>query len=398
MENISVLICDDSALMRNLISRIVNGIEGMNVVATAINGQFALQKIPDVKPDIIILDIEMPTMNGIQFLEERRKRGIDIPVIILSSVAKEGAAVTMQCLELGASDFITKPGGSVSINIELVTADLVEMIASYGGMYASRHGKPVGNVTYFMRQVKMHAAEHFVTQQKGTHGQTATAAKEQPSPLLSSMEKTVKEPAVITPEREGGRIDIIAIGISTGGPNALREVFKMVSPGLQQPILVVQHMPPGFTAEFAISLDRICPLKVTEAKDNDVLEGGHIYIAPGDSHIYVESHAQKNVIRLSQDAPCNGHRPSVSYLFHSITKIYKNHALGVIMTGMGKDGAQELADMRKEGAWTLGQDEKTAIVYVMPKLAWELGGVQKQVALEDMAREICTLAKEHRTA
>lgn len=396
MEQISVLVCDDSALMRNLVSRIVDDIDGFKVVGTALNGQFALQKIPVLKPDIIILDIEMPVMNGIEFLKERKARGIDIPVIILSSVATEGAAITMQALELGASDFVTKPGGSISVDIATVSSEIVQLIASYGSVYARKNGKNVWGVDYFLHQIKLRDAERFVEQKKGSAAHLEEIEKEAAKPVLSFTNKEEpKSPAQVTAVRDGGRIDLIALGISTGGPNALREVFAKLSPDLQQPILVVQHMPSGFTSEFAASLDKICPLDVTEAKDGDKIQNKHIYIAPGNNHIYVEPHIDGNVIRLSQDPPMNGHRPSAGYLFKSVAKIYQNHALGVIMTGMGRDGSAELGEMRKEGAWTLGQDEKSAIVYGMPKVAWELGSVQRQVSLDNMADEICKIAAEH---
>ncbi|MFA6856590.1 MAG: chemotaxis response regulator protein-glutamate methylesterase [Treponema sp.] len=393
MDTISVLVCDDSALMRNLISRIVNEIEGMHVVATAMNGRFALEKIPLVKPDVIILDIEMPVMNGIEFLRERKIRRIDIPVIILSSVATQGAAVTIQCLELGASDFITKPGGSISMDIGVVSQDLIEMISSYGGVYARRLGKKTNDPEFFLHQIKMREAERFVAKQKGE----PVVVSEKKDTFVQTLwtQPVKKEPVVITPQREGGSIEIIALGISTGGPNALRDVFKMIDPHMKQPVLVVQHMPAGFTAEFANSLDRICPLTVTEAKDGEPVENGHIYIAPGNYHIYVEKKISGAVVRLSQDPPRNGHRPSADYLFESVAKNYLNHALGVIMTGMGRDGAAELAEMRRQGAWTLGQDEASAIVYGMPKVAWEMGAVQKQVPLMQMADAISTLAREH---
>ena len=167
MDNIEVLICDDSALMRNLVSRIVEGTDGLHVAATAMNGQFAVDKIPLVKPDVIILDIEMPVMNGVEFLKERKKRGWDIPVIILSSLATEGAAVTMECLELGASDFITKPGGAISTDLTEVSEHLVELIASYGCAYARSHGKDTHDPDYFLHQLKMREAERFVAEKKG---------------------------------------------------------------------------------------------------------------------------------------------------------------------------------------------------------------------------------------
>ena len=203
-----------------------------------------------------------------------------------------------------------------------------------------------------------------------------------------------KEPAVVSPLRENGKIELIAIGISTGGPNALREVFKDLDKNIKQPVLVVQHMPAGFTAEFAHSLDMICPLPVTEAKDGEPLMGGHVYIAPGGSHMIVEHHALANNIRITQTDPRNGHRPSVDVLFESIAEIFQNRALGVIMTGMGKDGAAMLAQMRKKGAWTLGQDSASSIVYGMPKVAYELGAVMYQEELGKIPKKILECIKK----
>ena len=398
MDDISVMICDDSALMRNLIGRIVDETTGLTVCGKAENGQDLIDKLKTVKPDVILLDIEMPVMTGLQFLRKRKELKLDVPVIILSSVATEGAAVTIECLELGASDFITKPGSSVTLKIGDVTNEIIEYIASYGGAYAIMHGKQIPDPEFFTHQIKLKEAERFVIKKKGE--ETAKAVSITKNDVVPStwFQPKVKEPVVITPEREGGKIEIIAIGISTGGPNALRDVFKDIDPNLKQPILVVQHMPAGFTAEFANSLNNICPLEVTEAKDGEPILGGHIYIAPGSFHMFVEHKPLGNFIKLSQTEPRNGHRPSCDVLFESVANIYKNHALGVIMTGMGRDGAAQITEMRKKGAWTLGQNKESSIVYGMPKVAFEMGGVQKQVPLADMAKEISTLAKEHQFA
>lgn len=401
MEDISVLICDDSALMRNLISRIIDGADGMKVVGKAMNGQFLIEKIPALNPDVIILDIEMPVMNGLEFLRYRRDHNIDIPVIILSSIAEKGASVTMECLELGASDFITKPNGSVSADITSVADRLIELISSYGGQYARRKGRSVQSTDYFSQLTTERIMTRKLQSAMGTEAANQFLASEKErreavKPRFNFAAPEKKENAIVKPLRDPGRIEAIAIGISTGGPNALREVFKKIDPNLKQPILVVQHMPAGFTKEFANSLDRICPLSVKEAEDGDLVENGHIYIAPGNYHILVETgNFGRKVIRLSQEPQRNGHRPSADVLFESMAKIYQNKCLGVIMTGMGKDGAVELAEMRRQGAWTLGQDEKSAIVYGMPKVAFELGGVQRQVPLEQMADEISKLAREH---
>ena len=398
MEDIAVAICDDSALMRNLISRVIEDTEGLSVAGKAMNGQFLVDKLDLFKPDVIILDIEMPVMTGVEFLRWRKQNKVDVPVIILSSIAEKGAAVTIECLELGAADFITKPNGSISADISSVSDRLIELIASYGGSYARRHGKQVRSSDFFANLGSDRLVERKLASKMGADKAKEFLASTQAKSTVASplAPSASKGPATIEPLRKPGKIDVIAIGISTGGPNALRDVFKMIDPHLKQPVLVVQHMPAGFTKEFANSLNKICALEVQEAEDNIPIESGHIYIAPGNYHIYVEqTPLGKKMLRLSQEPQRNGHRPSADVLFESVAKIYQNRALGVIMTGMGRDGAVQLAEMRKQGAWTLGQDEASSIVYGMPKVAFELGGVQKQVPLEKMADEISKLAREN---
>ena len=385
MENkIKVLIVDDSALMRNLVSKIVNATPNLTVVATAMNGKFALDKLETCKPDIVVLDVEMPVMNGLQFLQEKKNRGNNVPVVMLSSVTSEGAVVTMQCLEMGACDFIQKPSGSISLDINKVAVRLTELLTSYGGKYASRNRGLTGDAL----------TTYMSTDTAKTPAKPVGTSKEEAENLIPISFLTPgwvappKKIETITPLREPGRIEIIALGISTGGPNALREVFASLSPNINVPMVVVQHMPAGFTKEFAMSLDSICPLEVKEAQDGDLLKPGRILIAPGNYHVIVEKRSLANIVRVIDTEPRNGHRPSVDVLFESVAATYQNHALGIIMTGMGRDGAEELAEMRKQGARTLGQDKDSSIVYGMPKVAHELGGVQKQVALSDMASEI----------
>lgn len=397
MDKISVLIVDDSALMRNLVSRIVESAPNLSVAATAMNGQFALEKIPLCKPDIIVLDVEMPVMNGLQFLQERKNRGIDIPVIMLSSLTSNGAVITMQCLEMGACDFIQKPSGAISLDIHKVAETLTEKIISYGGRYASKKRGLSGNVLNTYMEPPEEAPARTPAPKPISDKPSATEDKthEHMVPLsfkTPSWTVATKEKKEIVPLREPGALEIIAIGISTGGPNALREVFAKISGDIKQPIVVVQHMPAGFTAEFANSLDRICPLEVKEAQDGDLLKPGRILIAPGSHHIIVERKKLASIVRVIDTEPRNGHRPSVDVLFESVAQVYQNHALGIIMTGMGRDGAAQLAEMRKQGARTLGQDEKSSIVYGMPKVAWEMGGVQEQVSLADMADAINRIA------
>lgn len=393
-DRISVLVVDDSALMRNLITRIIEATPNLSVAATAMNGRFALDKIPLCKPDVILLDVEMPEMNGLQFLQERKNRGIDIPVVMLSSLTSEGATVTMRCLEMGASDFIQKPSGSISMDIQTVAMRITEMLTSYGGKYAAKKRGLSGNVlnTYYSQKDDVNSKDS----QPATISSIATGENsDKPAKIVPLSFSTPtwatqpqKEPAVVTPVRNPGKLEIIALGISTGGPNALREVFKDLSPDIKLPMLVVQHMPAGFTKEFAQSLNNICPLEVKEAEDGDVLKPGSVYIAPGSHHIIVMKKGFEHIIRVIDTPPVNGHRPSVDVLFESVSMVFQNHALGIIMTGMGGDGAKQLAEMRKQGARTLGQDQESSVVYGMPKVAWELGGVQEQVPLSKMADKI----------
>ncbi|MBN1242783.1 MAG: chemotaxis response regulator protein-glutamate methylesterase [Spirochaetales bacterium] len=363
--------------MRNLITRIVEGTPGLVVADRAMNGVFALNKIPKCDPDVIVLDIEMPEMNGIEFLKERKRLGIEIPVVILSSLARKGAQITMDALALGAADFLTKPSGSVSADLHTVAQELSRLLLVYGTQYRKARGKRAASYRFDLPE-KAFAFPEL----RGTKDRLP--------------ERKVNERPV--PLREGGPVDLVAIGISTGGPNALREVLAAIDPALAAPIVVVQHMPPGFTEEFARSLDRICPLDVKEAADRDLLRPGRVLIAPGDKHILVERKALAAVARLSDEPTVNGHRPSADVLFASAAKEYQNRALGVIMTGMGRDGARELASMYREGAWTLGQDEETSVVYGMPKVAFELGGVREQVALKEMAGRISAIVAESRSA
>ena len=359
-DTVSVLVVDDSALMRNLISKIIENAPGLELAGTAMNGLFALQKIERLKPDVIVLDLEMPQMDGIGFLEERRTRAIDIPVVVLSSIAQKGAHITMEAISLGAADFLLKPSGSVSDDIQSIATQLTAMVRGYGREYRRRKGRSTADAP------------------RAAQPEAAVGA-----PLLTA----VAAPA---------QTEIVAIGISTGGPNALRKVFAALDDDLPVPVVVVQHMPAGFTTEFARSLDRVCPLEVKEAEEGDLLKPGRILIAPGDRHMRVERKSLAGVVHLSDDEPCNGHRPSVDVLFASLAQEYANRALAVIMTGMGRDGAAELGLVRRCGGITIGQDPSSCVVYGMPRVAFELGHVTRQVALHQMAETICGLAKEQR--
>jgi two-component system chemotaxis response regulator CheB len=378
-DEVSVLVVDDSALMRNLIGRMIDDTPGLVVAEKAMNGLFALQKISRVNPDVIVLDLEMPEMNGIEFLKARKEKGIKIPVVILSSIARRGAEITMEALSLGASDFIQKPSGSESEDIHVVKDTLVSMLLGYGGAYRKTLGKKVLAPAEYQPKPQPSARSNDALAHL-SFGAAPPAAPAKPPVQL----------------RKPGKTEIIAIGISTGGPDALRVVFSKLDADLKVPIVVVQHMPPGFTSEFAKSLDRICPLDVKEAEDGDAIQPGRIIIAQGNKHLEVEKKSFSAVVRLSDAPLVSGHRPSADVLFASVAMSYQNHALGVIMTGMGRDGAQQLGTIYREGGMTLGQDENSAVVYGMPRVAHEMGHVMEQVPLNNMARRICDVAKTAR--
>jgi two-component system chemotaxis response regulator CheB len=399
-DEIGVLIVDDSALMRNLIGRMVEETPGLVVADKALNGRFALDKIPRVNPDVICLDLEMPEMNGIEFLKERKKQGIGIPVVILSSIAEKGAEITMEALALGASDFIQKPSGSISGDIHTVKDTLIPMLLGYGGQYRRSKGKKVLTAQEATAQAQAKIAAGAAPATTGAAPAPTVAGTALPkadllaSILGSSTPATAGKPP--TPIRKPANTEIIAIGISTGGPDALRVVFSKLDADLKVPIVVVQHMPAGFTSEFAKSLDRICPLTVKEAEEGDPIIPGRVLIAQGNKHLEVERRGGQIVAHLSDAPLVSGHRPSADVLFASVALVYQNHTLGVIMTGMGRDGAQQLGTIYKEGGITLGQDERSAVVYGMPRVAFELGHVQEQVSLEKMAGRICVVAKTAR--
>lgn len=370
---VSVLIVDDSALMRNLIKRIVESEEDLRVAGIAMNGRFALQKIPTLQPEVIVLDLEMPEMNGIEFLHERNRLGLDIPVIILSAVATKGASITMEALALGASDFITKPSGSISEDIASVAGRLKELIKAYGLDYRKRkHGSVMIPGPW---------------PEKGKPRDLEPAWKHQDTGFTPAPDNWEK----ITPLREPSSPELIAIGISTGGPNALRKVFADIRPDLAIPIVVVQHMPAGFTREFAQSLDKICPLEVKEAAEGDLIKPGRILIAPGDRHLEVVKKSLATVVHLSDRENVNGHKPSVGVLYESIAPQFQNRVAAVIMTGMGKDGSREIGKIYREGGLTIAQDEKSSVVYGMPRVAVEHQYIRKVVSLDQMAETLSAL-------
>lgn len=405
MNPVKVLIVDDSALMRSLIGKIIETTEDLVIADKAMNGRFALQKLSRCDADVIVLDIEMPEMNGIEFLQERKKIGLNIPVIVLSSIAREGARITMECLELGASDFVTKPSGSDSADLHTVARQLVELLTGYGRQY--QREKQSGRAQRIPHDALAAYGSEYLSPSSKTNinketltPEAITSFQREGARTTARIPSDLRKPVAVTgkpvPVRSPGSIEIIALGISTGGPNALRDVFSRLDPALPQPIVVVQHMPAGFTEEFANSLNRICPLEVKEAADGDIIKPGRILIAPGNRHLEVIRKPLATIARITDAPPQNGHRPSVDVLFDSVAREFSNHALGIIMTGMGRDGAVKIRDLFIQGSRTIGQDEGSSVVYGMPKVAWELGGIMEQVSLNDMADAINRYSFEFR--
>jgi len=412
VSEIGVLVVDDSALMRNLVSRIITSAPDLTVVGTAMNGQFALDKIPRLNPDVIVLDLEMPEMNGIDFLRARREREIDIPVIILSSIAKKGAQVTMDALALGAGDFITKPSGAVSHNIHQVGEELIALVRGFGTRYrrakGSRVPEPPADHAISPGPVEIDtsdldetdSSQHAPPKPVAPPPAADTAPPKSAAPPAASptgiRPDRAKGAIPRTPKEQPGTLELIVIGISTGGPNALRKVLAEISGDLGVPVVIVQHMPAGFTTEFAQSLNRISSLEIKEATEGDVLKPNRVLVAPGNYHIEVERRSLAGIVHISQEPPVNGHRPSAGVLFRSAARHYGKHAMAVIMTGMGRDGAYEIGEIYEAGGMTIGQDEATSVVYGMPRVAQEAGYLHRQVPLHEIASVIGDMARELR--
>jgi two-component system, chemotaxis family, protein-glutamate methylesterase/glutaminase len=332
---VRVLVVDDSALMRKLIPQMLAGDESIEVVGTAMDGSFCLKKIDELKPNVITLDLEMPGMNGIDTLKEIMRRQ-PLPVIVFSSHSTEGAMVTMKALGLGAFDFVTKPRDA--------SAHMTE------------------------------TARELIAKVKA-----AADCRLKPRVLPGIPPKPEKAKAAI-----GAPTKVIGIGVSTGGPQALEYVLSQLPSDFPGAIAVVQHMPDGFTDMFARRLDEVCPLRVKEAQSGDLLQPGRVLICPGNRHMKVKRLPLGDIVVLGDDARVNGHRPSVDVLLRSVAEEFRASAIGVIMTGMGDDGAEGLGAIKKEGGMTIAQSEESCVVYGMPKAAIERGYAVRVVGLDVM--------------
>ncbi len=343
MAKIRVLIVDDSALMRQLLTELLSQDPDIQVVGTAQDPYFAREKIKALTPDVLTLDVEMPRMDGLTFLEKLMV-GRPMPVVMVSSLTEAGCQTTLRALEIGAVDFFTKPKVDLRDGMEEQAQELIAKIK--GAAQARVRGRPAGSVT--------------------TAGAQKLAAQ-------SAMIKTTDM--------------VIAIGASTGGTEALRELLEGLPPNMP-PILITQHMPEKFTKTFADRLNSFSRISVKEAESGDSVLPGHALIAPGNYHMTLTRSGARYGVKLSQDAPVNRHRPSVDVMFHSVAHDAGRNSLGVILTGMGGDGARGLLAMNRAGAYTIAQDEGTCVVFGMPKEAIKLGGVDQVVPLPSIASHL----------
>lgn len=344
MKRIRVLIVDDSALMRQVLAMLLSNDGEIEVVGAAPDPYIAREKIKSLTPDVLTLDVEMPKMDGLTFLE-KLMRGHPMPVVMVSSLTEAGCQTTLRALELGAVDFITKPKIDLREGMEEVAQDLI--------------GK-----------IKAAARVKVRPRQPAASGEVTSAKL-----LSSAMIKTTDT--------------IIAIGSSTGGTEAVKEVLESLPPNTP-PIVITQHMPERFTKTWADRMNSLCRISVKEAEDGDSVLQGHALIAPGGYHMALVRSGARYTVRINQDPPVNRHRPSVDVLFASVARYAGANAIGVILTGMGGDGAKELLTMKQAGAFTIAQDEASCVVFGMPKEAIKLGGVDKILPLGDIAGAVLT--------
>ncbi len=339
-ERVRVLVVDDSALMRKLIPIILERDPDIEVIGTAMDGAFALRKIAELHPDVVTLDLEMPRMDGIETLRTIM-RNAPLPVIVFSTHSKEGAYSTFKALALGAIDFVAKPKEAAAGHLDPIAYQLIEKIK-----VAKRAGG--------RKALPLPQAEVAAPAKKRTH-------------------------VALPPNR------VIAIGISTGGPNALQYVLSQIPSDFPATFVVVQHMPEGFTDMFARRLDECCALDVHEAKSGDLLVAGRVLICPGNRHIMVRRMPRGEMAVLSDSPPINGHRPSADVLFHSVAQEFALTAVGILMTGMGEDGAEGLGAIKAAGGNTIAQSEETCVVPGMPRAAILKGYANKIVPLDNLA-------------
>lgn len=348
-DKIRVLVVDDSALMRKMIPMLISTHDSIEVVGTAMDGDFALKKIPELRPDVITLDVDMPRMDGLTTLAHIVKE-YRVPVILVSSLTKQGAEITLKGLEIGAFDFVPKPNDAISLHISKISVELIEKIIA-----AARWSRPT------FRELLPAKNKPFF--QAG------------PPPLVPFPDY------------------IVAIGISTGGPQTLTEILPLLPADFPAGIVIVQHMPEGFTDLFSKRLDSICNIEVKEAVSGDIISAGRAFIAPGGRHLKIKKTDLGVMTVISQTPSDSSNKPSATVLFRSVAEEFGSKAIGVIMTGMGDDGVEGLGEIQRKGGTTIAQDEKTSIIYGMPKVAVERGVVDLVLGLDEIVPKLNALVK-----
>jgi two-component system chemotaxis response regulator CheB len=351
MPKIRVLVVDDSVVIRRMVSDVLSGEPDIEVAGAAADGRIALQKIEQVNPDIVTLDVEMPVMDGLETLKELRKAHRRLPVIMFSTLTERGASATMDALALGAVDYVTKPAnvGSAAAALEKIRMELIPKIRAHIPRTAVFSARPSSLPGF------------------------------QVPHLPFSMASTRTVPS---------RVEVVAIGTSTGGPNALGELVPMLPKNFPVPIVIVQHMPPIFTKFLADRLSAKSQICVMEAQNGQELLPGHAYIAPGDFHMVVERYAQGVRVRTQREQPENSCRPAVDVLFRSVAEVYRGNTLAAIMTGMGQDGLRGCGRIREEGGQILAQDEATSVVWGMPGYVTNAGFADVVLPMGLLAGEI----------
>lgn len=340
---IRVVVVDDSALVRRVLREVIEHEPDMSVVGAAPDPLVAREMIRALSPDVITLDVEMPRMDGLEFLE-RLMRLRPMPVIMVSSITERGSEAALRALELGAVDFVAKPKLDIAGGLREYGREITEKIRA-ASTARVRRGVP----------------------------------RLDTGPALS-----VDAVLPAQPRKVLGTEKVLAVGASTGGTEAIKEVLAALPPDCPG-VVVTQHMPEAFTRSFAARLDSLCRIRVKEAEGGERVLPGHAYVAPGHSHLLLERSGANYVVRLSDGPPVNRHRPSVDVLFRSVANAAGRNAVGILLTGMGKDGAAGMLEMKQAGAWTIAQNEATCVVYGMPREAVALGAVEEVLPLEDIA-------------
>ncbi len=369
-KRIGVLVVDDSATYRSILSRLIGSMNGCDVLGTAPNGKLGLEKVEALKPDLVTLDIEMPIMDGMEMLKRLTSEYPDVGVVVVSSANAHSADQTVEALSLGCLEFIVKPATHDLAEAEEVLKDEIRRILSVLRKKMALRGG----------------------------ASAAAAAARVPEPAPQPRPVSASRPLIpmgIGPVRVPRQVDLIAIGSSTGGPRALEEILKRLPGTMPVPIAVVQHMPPVFTRSLARNINEKTELHVCEASEGEILTAGNVYIAPGGRHMFIEKNEDgEPVVRINDDPPENSCRPSADVMFRSLRNVYRpDRVLCVVLTGMGSDGAKGVKALQDEnGGYCITQSEKTCVVYGMPRAVVEAGLVCEVADLEDIAERIIDIS------